>query len=203
MNEIVKIQTYLEQHKYQIKIFSKDAFNDIIYQGIDFIVNFLYKVVYSVGPAAEKVLHLYLHDNHFDVITRPKAFMGRSYFCESCNKGYNTKEDHRCNKDGCHGCHSEKACAFENWAFCKDCNRYLPSQSCFDKHKFEPPSTSNAKRAKLMSVCDKWKRCKTCNEMLDSGHRKRHQCGKFMCKTCDMMVGHPHSCYIQVFSVLL
>jgi len=50
-----------------------------------------------------------------------------------------------------------------------------------------------------MSTCDKWKRCETCNEMLDTGHRKRHQCGKFMCKTCDMMVGHPRSCDIQVF----
>jgi len=38
MNEIVKIQTFLEP-EYQIKIFSKDAFNDIIYQGTVFSVN--------------------------------------------------------------------------------------------------------------------------------------------------------------------
>lgn len=76
-----------------------------------------------LGPEAEKVLHLYLHDNHFDVITSVPAFFSRSYYCETCNKGYSNKEDHKCNKDGCPGCQTETRCVVENWVKCSDCNR--------------------------------------------------------------------------------
>jgi len=33
LDQVAKIQTFLEPH-YQIKIFSKDAFNDLIYKGM-------------------------------------------------------------------------------------------------------------------------------------------------------------------------
>jgi len=61
-----------DENQYQIKIFSKDAFNDLIYKGKFNYWNFLnnFRIFYYAGPEAEKVVHLYHHHEHFDVITK-------------------------------------------------------------------------------------------------------------------------------------
>lgn len=46
---------------YQIHILSKEAFNAIVYK----------------GPEAEKKLYIYLHDDHYDVISTMTGFLGR------------------------------------------------------------------------------------------------------------------------------
>jgi len=144
------------------------------------------------------VVHLYLHHEHFDVITRLPAFFGRSYACPTCNKGYSNREDHLCNRTGCPGCHMEKRCPFENWVHCKDCNRYLPSQNCYNNHKTSLPSTSTAKQQHLMSVCEKIKRCPKCEQIVDNRHSKRHVCDQFTCRTCKVTDDRiTHFCYIQ------
>jgi len=147
-----------------------------------------------VGPVeSTKVVSLYLHHEHFDVITSLPAFFGRSYSCPACNKGYNTKEDHKCNRTGCAGCHQEKPCQFEDWALCPDCNRYLPSRQCFDNHRTSlsdlQPSTS--KKPLLLSVCEKLKRCFNCNQLVDSGHSNRH--------ICDQVGGRTHLLHSGMF----
>uniref|UniRef100_A0A915I0Z3 Uncharacterized protein n=1 Tax=Romanomermis culicivorax TaxID=13658 RepID=A0A915I0Z3_ROMCU len=78
IEEAKKIQKFLVPN-YQMKIFSKDHFNALIYQ---------------VDEAAH-ILHLYFHDSYFDVIIKMPAFMGRSNFCEKCNIGYCHKDDHK------------------------------------------------------------------------------------------------------------
>jgi len=147
-------------------------------------------------------VHLYLHHEHFDVITTLPAFFGRSYACPICNKGYSNREDHLCNRTGCPGCHLEKHCLFENWVHCKDCNRYLPSQQCYNNHKTSPPSTSTAKQQLLMSVCEKIKRCPKCEQIVDNRHSKRHVCDQFTCRTCKVTDDRiTHFCYIQVLYI--
>lgn len=65
----------------QIYVVSKEHFNSIIYE----------------GPEAESKIYLYYHDQHYDIITSMPAFLNRSYFCHSCHKGYQHREQHRCN----------------------------------------------------------------------------------------------------------
>ena len=61
---------------FQIYNLSKENFNSVIYQ----------------GPEGGISIYLYLHDQHFDVITKVTGFLNRSYFSFQCKKGYNTKE---------------------------------------------------------------------------------------------------------------
>ena len=50
------------------------------------------------GPPREKKVHLFYHDNHFDVLTSLPGFLDTDYFCDICDKGYKTFEHHRCHK---------------------------------------------------------------------------------------------------------
>lgn len=86
LNDVKTFQSALPG--YQINIVSKESFNAIVYQ----------------GPEAEKKIYMYHHDNHYDVITTMSGFLNRSYFCQKCQKGFNTKEKHICNEP-CYLCH--------------------------------------------------------------------------------------------------
>ncbi|MCP3667139.1 MAG: hypothetical protein GY696_32385, partial [Gammaproteobacteria bacterium] len=71
--EIAKMQEVLGP-LYQVKVW--DRFRELIF---------------STEPAI-KVLHIYLDDNHYDVIGHIKSFHNASYFCEVCNKAYTRAE---------------------------------------------------------------------------------------------------------------
>ena len=122
-DEIAKLQAVLEP-EYQIKIFSAQCCNFLTYQG---------KIV------SEKVLHLY-HDvnddgsgDHFLVISAPHVLFNSEYWCDKCNKGYNTKQKHKC-VDKCQCCFALNECKFEKWIECSTCNRWFKSESCFENH---------------------------------------------------------------------
>uniref|UniRef100_A0A915IJI4 Uncharacterized protein n=1 Tax=Romanomermis culicivorax TaxID=13658 RepID=A0A915IJI4_ROMCU len=80
-----------------------------------------------------KILHLFLHDHHFDIITKVPAFLGKAHYCDICNKGYNNEEDHHCIKQGCLGCHSKDPCPFKHWVYCSDCNSWHGCPTCIPK----------------------------------------------------------------------
>ena len=68
LEEVKQFQTYLSD--YQINIVSKDHQNSIIYS----------------GPEKEKRIYLFLHDNHYDVITSMPVFFARKRYCHRCKK---------------------------------------------------------------------------------------------------------------------
>ncbi|CAB3976922.1 Hypothetical predicted protein [Paramuricea clavata] len=115
LDEVKQFQTYLSS--YQINIVSKDHQNALIY----------------TGPDQEKRIYLYLHDNHYDVITKMPGFFERSYYCHTCKKAYDHREDHLC-PNACQCCRFPD-CPIESWVHCNDCNRMFKSQACFDRHK--------------------------------------------------------------------
>ena len=78
--EVAKFQQVITEH--QIVVFSAEHFTAIIYK----------------GPKREKQIYLYLYQNHYDVITSVSTFLGTSYWCLECKKGYNNKEEHCCSK---------------------------------------------------------------------------------------------------------
>ena len=108
LQEIKAIQQAI-QPRYQIKVYSKETFNNLVFQG---------------DVVSDNVLHLYHHDNHFDVITKLPAFFGRCSYCEYCNVGYDHKSDHICNRGKCLCCGATKPCSFDgHYVYCPECNR--------------------------------------------------------------------------------
>jgi hypothetical protein len=103
LNEVKQFQIYLSD--YQINIVSKEHLNSIIFS----------------GPEKDKKIYLFLHDQHYNVITSMPAFFARKRYCHTCKTGYDHVRDHRC-PDAC------KLCLFPNcpvvsWLPCVDCNR--------------------------------------------------------------------------------
>jgi hypothetical protein len=134
IDEVKQFQANLTD--YQINIVSKEHQNSVIFP----------------GPDKEKIrIYLFLHDNHFDVITSMPAFVARTMYCHTCKKGYDHVNKYLCGD-------TFKLCYFQNcpivsWISCSDCNRIFKSQECFDRLK---QNVGNAKSicmstAKLMS----------------------------------------------------
>ena len=69
LHEIKQFQTYLSE--YQINIVSKDHQNSVLYS----------------GPEKEKRMYLFLHDNHYDVITSMPPFLPENGIVIPVKKG--------------------------------------------------------------------------------------------------------------------
>ena len=116
--EVDKFQKVIDN--YQIIVLSAKHFNAIVYK----------------GPRREKQIYLYHYVNHFDIITSVSSFLGRSYWCLECMKGYNEKEKHRCSKvckccftEGCVGITQKAA-----WQECGTCHRIFARDECYANH---------------------------------------------------------------------
>ena len=141
----------------------------------------LNSIIYS-GPEKEKRIYLFLHDNHYDVITSMPAFFARKRYCHTCKKGYDDVTEHLC-PDSC------LLCGFQN---CIDCKRIFKSQECFDRHK------QNIGHGK--SLCALLVKCCHCNYVVKRGQLRPdlHHCGQTKCSTCNRYVDTKyHQCYMQ------
>ena len=103
LSEVMKFQQVIED--YQIVILSAEHFNAIIYE----------------GSKREKQIYLFLHQNHYDIITSVSAFLGRNYWCLECKKGYGKIEEHRCSRV-CKCC------------FTEGCHRIFAGDECYANH---------------------------------------------------------------------
>ena len=109
-------QAYL--FEYQINIVSKEYNNNIIY----------------AGPEKDKKIYLYMHNNHYDVITKMPGFFTRNYYCHACKKAYDHLENHVCPNE-CKCCGFFPICPEESWRSGRNCRRQFKSQRCYDQHK--------------------------------------------------------------------
>ena len=117
LNEVELFQQYLTN--YQIIVVSGDHDNSIIYPP------------QSSGTDEKPTISLYLHDNHFDVITKLPGFLCRSYFCFRCHKAYSNTTDHICSSM-CRSCRGF-GCVLEGEGIvCSECKRLFKSQRCYD-----------------------------------------------------------------------
>ena len=172
IEEVKKFQIVLPQ--YQIHVLSKEHFNGIIYE----------------GPVGGVPIYLYYHDRHFDVITKITGFLNRSYFCETCKKGYSNKEKHLCNNP-CVYCHQLHINEEETWQYCEKCNRHFKNDTCFRMH-MERKSEGGK------STCDMYFKCKDCSQTVNMNrHKHSHRCHEVYCKTCKDFFGEDHLCYMQ------
>lgn len=174
--EWTAIQMAIGPDKYQLKIFDRDLFNAIVYEG---------------PIQAPKVLHLWLCDNHFQVITSMTSFAETSYYCDNCNKGYSKKLDHRICPARCFACLAPGKCKLETpLRKCNACNRFFNNQACFDNH---------LRKGKWgVKLCDKLHRCESCRQEYET--RKVHLCGVRQCRTCKLDVrSEEHQCFMQPY----
>ena len=171
--EVKKFQEYLTD--YEINIVSLDHNNSIIY---------------PPSPTASDVkpIYLYLHHNHYDVITTMPRFLSRSYFCHKCRRPYDQTLNHLC-PGMCKSCRAY-GCKVEDPVKCDQCGRMFRSKACYDRHK-EPIGRGK-------SVCEGIKRCEKCGKSMNVTNLKSHICGR-KCKTCrEILEGDDeHKCYIQ------
>ena len=113
------------------------------------------------------------------------AFLHKSYWCDTCNKGYNSNRDHRCSLI-CQSCFRRNACPLQQIEHCKVCNRWFQSRQCFDNHREAPVVRGGVKRQKLaLSICQRVQRCKIgCGKLVDRDDVKNHKCGHYECQIC-------------------
>ena len=106
--EVELFQKYLTN--YEINIVSGNHDNSIIYPPKPSVSN-------NVTP-----IYLYLHDNHYDVITTMPGFLSNSYFCHKCSQSYSHKFDHVCD-EMCKSCRSYDCVLIGNGLKCDECDR--------------------------------------------------------------------------------
>lgn len=174
-----KLEAVLGYGQYQLKIFDKDTFNSLVH----------------VGPDAPKVIHLWLYNNHFHVITSPAAFFEKSYWCEVCSRAYSKKTDHRICPVRCSSCFGFGKCALQRpMKKCDRCNRFFNNPTCFVNH------LRKSQKGKQMSLCEQLRRCETCRYEFHTS--QKHNCGIRECYTCKQEVySAEHQCYIQPYEI--
>ena len=174
--EVELFQKYLTN--YEINIVSGNHDNSIIYPPKPSTSN-------SVTP-----IYLYLHDNHYDIITSMPGFLSTVYFCHKCRRSYTNKLKHLC-PGMCKSCRSYD-CIVNDPLECNECNRWFKSKACYDRHK-EPVDGTR-------SVCQGIKKCGKCGKSVEvrNLNPKKHICGK-KCSTCGLVLNEKseHKCYIQ------
>lgn len=130
---------------------------------------------------SENIIYLYLHDDHFSVVSSAPAFFSRSYYCDQCDVGFNDRHDHSCIKK-CPCCYNNPPCVYNKGKKCKICNRYFRSEECFNNHVKQ---YSNEEKS---SICDRIRRCPDCKKYIYRANKKHHRCGFFTCNTCKIEV---------------
>ena len=113
--EVDLFQKYLTN--YEINIVSGNHNDSIIYPPKPSTNN-------NVTP-----IYLYLHDNHYDVITSMPGFLSTNYFCHKCKKTYSNNSDHLCDAM-CRSCRSYDCVLDGNGMVCDECDRLLVADRC-------------------------------------------------------------------------
>ena len=114
--ELKIIETYLEE--YQLYVIDAHCMNSFIY----------------IGPEKAKKIHLYYHDNHYDLIKSLKGFFTSKQFCYECNKAYSSKfEDHPCTGT-CKKCKNRLCIDTKEYILCEFCDVKCVNEICYLNH---------------------------------------------------------------------
>ena len=157
-------------------------------------------------------LYLYLTDNpdhsgqsrvgHYHPIINICGFFGKNYFCHNCLKAYASKTKHKCEKC-CTVCKSDNCVVTDSVCVCRKCHRTCRGMECFESHKLRtfrklPGTTEHIN----LSECDLWWQCTYCSAVVNTRKRdvKRHRCGEWWCRSCELFVLGDHKCFQRAMS---
>ena len=112
--ELAQFQTALPG--YQIKVLSIDPPHMMIYAG---------------PTPSDKILRLIKDGDHYDGCSSFKGFLGQSYFCDDCNRGYSTEDFHHhpCDGKWCTACKRQ------------DCPDFIEAKRPLARGKFPTPTS--------------------------------------------------------------
>ena len=84
---------------------------------------------------------------------------------------------------------------------CTSCNMDCRSDKYYENHKKVPLHKKGAKKGQPSgpSQCLKWWKCPTCYKVVRTDKRKKeaHQCGEYLCSSCNKYVMDDHQCYLR------
>ena len=189
LEEIKRMERVLtRENGYQVKIFSKDCMNMLMYRG---------------NGEADKSLYLHLADGHYNAVSNPSTFYANSGYCRECDRAYNVSRGHTC-RATCPFCRKNPKCSFlkkkKDWTKCRRCNRWFPSQECLANHSRDTAVTTSGgrKRKKTLSTCERVRKCPVCHYAIGQYHGKKHVCFTYFCSVCkrDARKGD-HQCFFE------
>ena len=137
------------------------------------------------GPEAEKEIYLLWDENHFDLIKEMNAYVGRTYYCKHCNRGFQSVNLHKCDNT-CQSCRSTTKCTPGNVKIpCNSCGNFFESDQCFDNHI----------RNRL---CQNEKCCPKCEIKYRVDKNHKHICDEYQCHLCnEYYMVQPHLCFLK------
>lgn len=160
------------------------------------------KKLYAANSCHADTIYLYHIDEygtgsgHYAVINKMNALLGRSYYCSSCDVGFNNNTGHSCFV-WCNLCGSNTCIQQNNTVRCDVCNAPCRSANCLARHKAANPKNNNT------SKCSKMFFCPHCQVSLKDKKNNRavslHVCGESYCKNCQLyyMPEQEHLCYMR------
>ena len=169
-------------------------------------------MIIFAGAESPHLIRLILEDGHYDGCTSFKAILGRNFFCNRCDRGFDhdTFAEHPCDGRRCPACHDTECVDFRRAREgfegrrhaspsvpCNLCHRKFFGDVCMARH------ISNPLGGKTM--CDRMKKCPACCKVFGveygaKGNRKgkQHRCGYAECVHCEKEVEtSSHCCFIQ------
>ena len=178
--ELEKFQQYLAPD-YQLKVMTTCYPYCITFQGNVESPKYIIRLLYQ--PEYESDM------GHYHGCTSYLGFLERSYFCDTCNKGFDHDDfrNHPCEGRRCKAC-KQTECGtkpHEPTLHCSACNRHFYSQNCLALH-----------RAK--NICMTLVRCGNCCKQFQPDPQQLHRCYFGKCSICKEYVDlREHKCYIQ------
>ena len=169
-------------------------------------------MIIFAGVEAPRAIRLILEDGHYDGCTSFKAILGRNYFCDLCDRGFDhdTYAEHPCEGRRCPACHDMDCVDYGRareglegsrfcspTALCNLCQRKFFGDVCMTRHLVN--------RSGGKTMCDLKKKCRVCCKAFEveynaQGRRKgkQHRCGYVECEHCEKEVETAsHCCFIQ------
>ena len=175
LEEVKKFQTYLSSltPPFQLKV-SCDQTCKPLYTG-------------PLKMDKDHILYLLKSNHHYDGITTVKGFFVRSYWCDDCDRAFNTDDPahHSCQGRHCFACGCNPCPdRFEKASIpCEQCHGLFFGPTCFQEHK------SNGR-------CEALHTCTTCFARFNT--EKEHTCWHAKCPNCKIEDDlRQHKCHIQ------
>ena len=186
LNDIAAFETLLG---IRILVISAAAGNKFVHYG-------------TVEPTGRPHIYLYLVKNkgssHYHTIASISGFYSSNHFCEACLTPFNNVKDHRC-ANNCMSCKSTRCPETDASLSCSKCHVTCRSLDCFNRHRKVPAQKRGEKEE--LSQCRQWWKCTTCKKVVDRNKRNMeetpHQCGEWLCRSCQKWVMDGHLCYLR------
>ena len=159
----------------------------------------------GINPKGLPCIYLNYGSEHFEYISSMSGWLGTSYYCTQCEKGYYSKVKHRCTRP-CLRCKSKDDHYSNRQPYdreCQVCHGQFWNETCFNQHRLVTRQMNNA----TYSTCQRYQRCPNCMVTVDLWQKDKkqlallnncHKCYFHICKFCKEVVNQKtHLCYIQ------